>query len=461
MRLRGPRRLRTLFHDMGLWARLALAITLGFLLFFTIFGLLSMRMANDSSARIEDERLVLTRMAAAEIDAFLSQAFVDLGKALSFARFDPQTSILTEEFHVLAHAYARVGPFSLGVYFLDPLGEVVLAEPGGASFVSSHPVTRVHILQVIKSGERRVSVPFALPGTGTPVVAVTIPVADGQGRLMSVFGGFLDLSGPDIRRPIEQALKLGNTGHAEIIDSQGIVVASTYQGAFLEPGEHLSFYRRMMSERRAGVESVPYDEHGEDPEDWHVMAFAPLDAVDWGVTMGGSTEETYAPIAALRSRLGILGGVTLVVILGATLVGARYLVRPIRTLTGSAQAIAGGDLTVPVGMSYGGEMATLARSFDDMRQKLRDSFDTLESKVEERTRELERAMEELGQLRAVRELDRLKTEFISSISHELRTPLGIITGYVTTLLREDIPHSEETKQEFLEVIREESDKLKD
>jgi two-component system sensor histidine kinase KdpD len=37
--------------------------------------------------------------------------------------------------------------------------------------------------------------------------------------------------------------------------------------------------------------------------------------------------------------------------------------------------------------------------------------------------------------------------------------LGFITGYVTTLLRSDVPHSKKTRQEFLQIIKEESDKL--
>jgi K+-sensing histidine kinase KdpD len=39
--------------------------------------------------------------------------------------------------------------------------------------------------------------------------------------------------------------------------------------------------------------------------------------------------------------------------------------------------------------------------------------------------------------------------------------LGFITGYVTTLLRSDVPHSEETKREFLQIIKEEGEKLQE
>jgi two-component system phosphate regulon sensor histidine kinase PhoR len=58
-----------------------------------------------------------------------------------------------------------------------------------------------------------------------------------------------------------------------------------------------------------------------------------------------------------------------------------------------------------------------------------------------------------------REIDRMKSDFISSVTHELRTPLTAIKAYITTILRDpDMP--EQTKHEFLTVIDEESDLLK-
>ena len=65
----------------------------------------------------------------------------------------------------------------------------------------------------------------------------------------------------------------------------------------------------------------------------------------------------------------------------------------------------------------------------------------------------------IASLEAQRELARMQDEFISTISHELRTPLGFIKGYVTTLLREDANWDEETTEEFLRIIDDESDRL--
>ena len=461
-------RLPNLLHNMGIWPRLAVTIMLGFLVFFTTFSLLSMRMVNDSTNRILEERRVLTQMAANEIDAWLSQAFYQLAEAPTFARFDPQAANLDEEQEVLSHAYSRLSVFSLGIYFYDATGKVLLVEPYDAGVIGNDHSTEAHIRQVITSGQRSMSAPFVEPKTGGPAVALVVPIKDEQGRLMSILSGIIDLATADLRRPIEVAMGLGTTGHAEIVDSQGRVLVSTLPRAFLESGEHQDWYRQMMAGKVTGIATVPDEYYADENPHMHVMAFVPLNMADWGVTLGGDAVDTFAPVITLRNSILLLGGLTSVVIIAATLIGARRLVRPVNVLTRSAQRIAEGDLTSAIQISEGGEIGLLGRSLNEMRLRLKDSIDEiqrwnvkLEERVKERTGELEHTLEEVSRLNAIQELDRLKSEFISSISHELRTPLGFITGYVTTLLRSDMSHSEETRQEFLQIIREESEKLQE
>ena len=67
----------------------------------------------------------------------------------------------------------------------------------------------------------------------------------------------------------------------------------------------------------------------------------------------------------------------------------------------------------------------------------------------------------IATLEAQRELARMQDEFISTISHELRTPLGFIKGYVTTLMRQDTAWDAETRMEFLQIVDEEADRLRE
>ena len=67
----------------------------------------------------------------------------------------------------------------------------------------------------------------------------------------------------------------------------------------------------------------------------------------------------------------------------------------------------------------------------------------------------------IASLEAQRELARMQDEFVSTVSHELRTPLGFIKGYATTLLRQDAHWDSAARQEFLRIIDEETDRLRE
>lgn len=57
-----------------------------------------------------------------------------------------------------------------------------------------------------------------------------------------------------------------------------------------------------------------------------------------------------------------------------------------------------------------------------------------------------------------REIDQMKTDFVSGVSHELRTPMTSIKGFANTLLRN--PHMPREKREhFLHIIDEEAERL--
>jgi PAS domain S-box-containing protein len=58
-----------------------------------------------------------------------------------------------------------------------------------------------------------------------------------------------------------------------------------------------------------------------------------------------------------------------------------------------------------------------------------------------------------------RELDRMKTEFVSQVSHELRTPLTAIKGFTAMLLDGDAGEINDEQQEYLDIIKSNVDRL--
>jgi PAS domain S-box-containing protein len=99
--------------------------------------------------------------------------------------------------------------------------------------------------------------------------------------------------------------------------------------------------------------------------------------------------------------------------------------------------------------NFAGSMADLVALSLEVWQRrqaeraLREARDQLEVKVAERTRELSEANEQL------KELDRLKSEFLATMSHELRTPMNSIIGF-TGILRQELagPLNDEQKKQL-------------
>jgi signal transduction histidine kinase len=70
-------------------------------------------------------------------------------------------------------------------------------------------------------------------------------------------------------------------------------------------------------------------------------------------------------------------------------------------------------------------------------------------------------VQQVASLEAERRLNRLQEDFIATVSHELLTPLGFIKGYATTLLRDDTTWDDAIRREFLTIIDEEADRLRE
>ncbi len=78
---------------------------------------------------------------------------------------------------------------------------------------------------------------------------------------------------------------------------------------------------------------------------------------------------------------------------------------------------------------------------------------SLEHRVQERTAELETANEEL------KELDRLKSQFLAHVSHELRSPLTSIKGFAENMLEGMAGHTTEKQVQYFRRIQANSGRL--
>lgn len=385
-------------------------MTLGFGVLFVVFSVLAVRAVDSSTRRIVNERAVIAEMVAGEIEGVLDRSRRVLAAAAADKSFEASGASIVDADHALAHAYASQGSVALAMVVIDPSGRLRLAEPsrrlGGLRTV----VPTEFIARALVTRRPALSAPFR-DRSGNPAVALAYPAVGVQGQLRFVLVEVLDVASPDFTKPLAEATRLGRTGHGELVGPAGIVIASTETGDALEPGEHRPFYRRMLRSRSEGVDTVPYTPPKGPPlkhPPRHVMAWAPVPGAPWGVAVGGTVSDTFGAVQRLRRTLLVAGVGALAALWLAALIGARFLVRPVRTLTIAAHDMASGDLERPIAVGEGGEIGLLAQSLESMRTQLRESLETatrwgreLEAKVEERTAELRLSNRQLAAVSAV------------------------------------------------------------
>ena len=127
-------------------------------------------------------------------------------------------------------------------------------------------------------------------------------------------------------------------------------------------------------------------------------------------------------------------GTTFLILAGTYLIIRYVVVKPVKHLKATADAIAAGELAVRSDIQTGDEFEDLSQAFNRMLANLvriqdrnRGLIGDLDTKVDE----LARINMELHQSNA------LKTDFLATMSHELRTPLNSVIGFSEALLNAD------------------------
>ncbi len=422
--------LRFQVANLGLWPRMALAISLGFLVLFAAMSLLGEQALRDSADHILEERLVVAQIAANQMDELLLRAVHELEEIPHSADFDPINPDLSEEAQVLARANREFALFTSGIIFLDTTGRVILSHPPNLYSSGAEMPGLPHAALVGR--EVTISEPFRDPVNNRPLTAVTVPIHDDD-RFIGLISGLVDLEEQAVTALLQQTIVVGKTTHATLVDSQGRVLASTLDLPFLTPGEHPTFYRRVMAQGLPIVDTVPLegdrDASGETPVELHVQALVPLSEAPWGLAVGGAEDEILSGVWRLRLSLGLLGGAALAAVWVATLFGARRLIRPIHRLTESAQQIAGGKLRTPLDISEMGEIGVMAAALEHMRRQLQSNIEelacwnkTLETRVAEQTGELRR--QQVLTQKLLRRTIAAQEEERARISRELHDEIG-------------------------------------
>lgn len=144
---------------------------------------------------------------------------------------------------------------------------------------------------------------------------------------------------------------------------------------------------------------------------------------DWYICSSVYVDELDESARILRNRMLAVFAATLLLSITLVYLLVKRLVDPLKHLSDTALRVENGDFDARCALRRDDEIGVVATAFNGMLDQLQDNIRHLDTKVSERTAELEKANEEL------KELDQIKSDFLSSVSHELRTPTTAIIGF--------------------------------
>lgn len=313
----------------------------------------------------------------------------------------------------------RTRPFWLDLRITTAAGTTLLSQPNRKEVLPT--ALTEHVVAQIRQPDSWAVITDRTVDEARPIVIIAVPIEKGGAVIARIDGAAIN--------QLFDSIELSQQVIISVIDSDGRVL-----------------YRRRGSEApsEADVTWSPIASLVTDERTSILERTSPIDGVKrvYGVAhvrqtglvamIGIPSSTLYEPARQRLIRYAVIGFIALLVAVAAALVIERSIVFPVRRLRGAAQLLGSGDLTARAPRLGGGEIRDLGIAFN-----------TMATQIAEREERL-------------KELDRLKSDFVSSVSHELKTPLTTIKLLAHLLQRSDL--DEEEKLDYAKTIAVECDR---
>ena len=236
-----------------------------------------------------------------------------------------------------------------------------------------------------------------------PRIVLASPVVNQQGNIIGLLRGEANLKAV---APLVAQANLGESGYLYVVDQAGrVMAASSTVSSRLALGTNLKpqpFVSQVLATGVAPAVEVTAVHQSSLAQQNVFMAGRTIPKFGWAVIVEWPTGEAMAVVKEVVSQLIVGALALLIALIALSFWLARRFTKPLRQLTLATTEVGQGKFDVTLPTAGQDEVGELARSFGVMTQGLK-------------------------------ELERLKDEFVFIAAHELRTPVTAIRGYAEML----------------------------
>jgi len=229
------------------------------------------------------------------------------------------------------------------------------------------------------------------PLTGQPTITIATPLFDEHKRRVGVLASYLNLSRID--RLILERTGLGSSGETYLVNTSNTFVS--VEALLSEPEYPGGVHSEGIEAALSGINGQGlYLNYAGVPV---VGVYHWIDDRQVALLTEMSQAEAFAPAQRLAGTIVLIGSISAGFLAVGVYLLARQIAQPILAISETATHVAAGDLNRSAPVMTDDEVGVLARSFNQMTEKLQLLYEHLEEQVEERTLALSQANEQLEQ----------------------------------------------------------------